>query len=115
MFFDEERIPWVRRMILANDEGERKESLARLLPMQQSDFEGIFAALPGLPITIRLLDPPLHEFLPHGDEEISPSKAEVPQGFRLREVAIVEDEEAHQTFQRPPRDRHALCRVWAQR
>ncbi len=70
MFFDEERIPWVRRMILANDEAERKESLARLLPMQQSDFEGIFAALPGLPITIRLLDPPLHEFLPHGEKAI---------------------------------------------
>ncbi len=70
MFFDEERIPWVRRMILASDEGERKESLARLLPMQQGDFEGIFAALPGLPITIRLLDPPLHEFLPHGDQAV---------------------------------------------
>ena len=70
MFFDEERIPWVRRMILADDEGERKESLARLLPMQQGDFEGIFAALPGLPITIRLLDPPLHEFLPHGDQAV---------------------------------------------
>ncbi|MEP7013549.1 MAG: pyruvate, phosphate dikinase [Acidobacteriota bacterium] len=70
MFFDEKRIPWVRRMILANDEAERKESLARLLPMQQSDFEGIFAALPGLPITVRLLDPPLHEFLPHGEKAI---------------------------------------------
>ncbi len=70
MFFEEERIPWVRRMILAEDEGERRESLARLLPMQQGDFEGIFAALPGLPITIRLLDPPLHEFLPHGDQAV---------------------------------------------
>ncbi len=68
MFFEEDRIPWVRRMILAADEGERKESLAMLLPMQQRDFEGIFAALVGLPITIRLLDPPLHEFLPHGEK-----------------------------------------------
>ena len=64
MFFDEERIAWVRQMILADDEKTRDAALARLLPMQQKDFEGIFAALAGLPITIRLLDPPLHEFLP---------------------------------------------------
>jgi pyruvate,orthophosphate dikinase len=66
MFFEEDRIPWVRRMILAADAAERKESLARLLPMQQGDFEGIFEAMDGLPVTVRLLDPPLHEFLPHG-------------------------------------------------
>src|SRR6185295_13623256 len=71
MFFEEDRIPWVRRMILAAGEAERKESLAKLLPMQQKDFEGIFAALVGLPITIRLLDPPLHEFLPHGDKAVA--------------------------------------------
>ncbi|MEA2601390.1 MAG: pyruvate, orthophosphate dikinase [Acidobacteriota bacterium] len=64
MFFDEERIAWVRQMILAEDEGTRSAALAKLLPMQQKDFEGIFTALAGLPITIRLLDPPLHEFLP---------------------------------------------------
>jgi pyruvate,orthophosphate dikinase len=70
MFFDEARIPWVRRMILARDAAERAEPLAKLLPMQQKDFEGIFAALVGLPITVRLLDPPLHEFLPHGQKAL---------------------------------------------
>ncbi|MFL6291954.1 MAG: pyruvate, phosphate dikinase [Thermoanaerobaculia bacterium] len=70
MFFDDARIPWVRRMILAEDAEARKESLAKLLPMQQKDFEGIFKALAGLPITVRLLDPPLHEFLPHGDKAL---------------------------------------------
>jgi pyruvate,orthophosphate dikinase len=70
MFFAEDRIPWVRRMILAQNDGERTEALGKLLPMQQKDFEGIFAALPGLPITVRLLDPPLHEFLPHGEKAL---------------------------------------------
>jgi pyruvate,orthophosphate dikinase len=70
MFFAEDRIAWVRRMILAKDDAERTEALAKLLPMQQKDFEGIFAALPGLPITVRLLDPPLHEFLPHGEKAL---------------------------------------------
>jgi pyruvate,orthophosphate dikinase len=71
MFFAEERIPWVRRMILADNDPDRAEALAHLLPMQQSDFEGIFAALSGLPVTVRLLDPPLHEFLPHGDKALA--------------------------------------------
>jgi pyruvate, orthophosphate dikinase len=71
MFFEADRISWVRRMILADDAGERAESLAQLLPMQQKDFEGIFAALSGLPVTVRLLDPPLHEFLPHGDKALA--------------------------------------------
>ncbi|MGH3023000.1 MAG: pyruvate, phosphate dikinase [Gaiellaceae bacterium] len=64
MFMAEERMPHVRAMIMATDRGERREALDRLLPFQQEDFEGIFAAMAGLPITIRLLDPPLHEFLP---------------------------------------------------
>ncbi|HEY0513381.1 MAG TPA: pyruvate, phosphate dikinase [Thermoanaerobaculia bacterium] len=68
MFFADERIPWVRQMILAEDTETRAAALARLLPMQQKDFEGIFTALAGLPITIRLLDPPLHEFLPHDEK-----------------------------------------------
>jgi pyruvate, orthophosphate dikinase len=71
MFFAADRISWVRRMILADDAEERAESLAQLLPMQQQDFEGIFAALSGLPVTVRLLDPPLHEFLPHGDKALA--------------------------------------------
>ncbi|MES1245130.1 MAG: pyruvate, phosphate dikinase [Acidobacteriota bacterium] len=70
MFFADERIGWVRRMILAETAEDRKEPLAKLLPMQQKDFEGIFAALAGLPITVRLLDPPLHEFLPHGEKAL---------------------------------------------
>ncbi|MCX7832010.1 MAG: pyruvate, phosphate dikinase, partial [Actinobacteria bacterium] len=64
MFFGEERLPIVRQMILAEDEASREEALDKLLPMQRGDFEGIFKAMSGLPVTIRLLDPPLHEFLP---------------------------------------------------
>ena len=68
MFFGEERLPVVQEMILADDEAARRAALDRLLPFQQSDFEGIFEAMAGLPVTIRLLDPPLHEFLPSLDE-----------------------------------------------
>jgi pyruvate,orthophosphate dikinase len=68
MFFGEERLPVVQEMILAGDEGGRRDALDRLLPFQQSDFEAIFEAMAGLPITIRLLDPPLHEFLPPLEE-----------------------------------------------
>ena len=64
MFMAEDRLPVVREMILAHDEGGRERALAQLLPMQQADFEGILRAMSGLPVTIRLLDPPLHEFLP---------------------------------------------------
>ncbi len=69
MFFDGERIHGMREMIVARDEGGRRRALAKLLPMQRADFEGIFEAMDGHPVTIRLLDPPLHEFLPHGGEE----------------------------------------------
>ncbi len=69
MFFEGDRITAMREMIVARDEGGRRRALAKLLPMQRSDFEGIFEAMSGLPVTIRLLDPPLHEFLPHGGEE----------------------------------------------
>jgi pyruvate,orthophosphate dikinase len=68
MFFGEERLPVVQQMILAEDEAGRRAALDRLLPFQQSDFEGIFEAMAGLPVTIRLLDPPLHEFLPAEDQ-----------------------------------------------
>jgi pyruvate,orthophosphate dikinase len=64
MFFGDERLPIVQEMILAANEEERRSALDRLLPHQQGDFEGIFEAMAGLPVTIRLLDPPLHEFLP---------------------------------------------------
>ena len=69
MFFEGDRITPMREMIVARDEGGRRRALAKLMPMQRSDFEGIFEAMNGLPVTIRLLDPPLHEFLPHGGEE----------------------------------------------
>jgi pyruvate,orthophosphate dikinase len=69
MFFEGDRITAMREMIVAREEGGRRRALAKLLPMQRADFEGIFEAMNGLPVTIRLLDPPLHEFLPHGGEE----------------------------------------------
>ncbi len=71
MFFEEGRIDAVREMIVAKDVEGRKKALEKILPMQQSDFEGIFRAMDGLPVTIRALDPPLHEFLPHGEAEIT--------------------------------------------
>ena len=68
MFFAEDRLPHVQKMILANTEPERREHLNKLLPFQRADFEGLFRAMDGLPVTIRLLDPPLHEFLPKREE-----------------------------------------------
>ncbi len=67
MFFEGERIVAVREMILADDEAGRRKALTKLLPIQRSDFEGLFKAMNGLPVTIRLLDPPLHEFVPHDE------------------------------------------------
>ena len=71
MFFEGNRITAMREMIVAPDEPGRRAALAKLLPMQRDDFEGIFEAMAGLPVTIRLLDPPLHEFLPHTREEMA--------------------------------------------
>src|SRR5262252_645793 len=71
MFFDEDRIRAVREMILSDDEAARRAALAKLLPMQRGDFLALFKIMGGLPVTIRLLDPPLHEFLPHSDKEIA--------------------------------------------
>ena len=70
MFFEEERIPAIRRMIMADTEAERREALKFLLPYQKGDFKGIYEAMGDRPVTIRLLDPPLHEFIPHTDEEL---------------------------------------------
>ena len=70
MFFDEKRIPAVRRMIVSTTLEERKKALDELLPMQRKDFYEIYEAMGERPVTVRLLDPPLHEFLPHGDEDI---------------------------------------------
>ena len=71
MFFQEERIHAVREMILADDEEGRRKALAKLLPMQQSDFKAILGIMDKLPVTIRLLDPPLHEFLPQSDADVA--------------------------------------------
>ncbi len=84
MFFEGDRIKAVREMILADDEAGRRKALEKLLPIQRQDFEGIFEAMAGLPVTVRLLDPPLHEFVPHEEanqkemaEEMGISPAEV--------------------------------------
>jgi pyruvate,orthophosphate dikinase len=79
MFFGDDRLPVVQEMIMADNESGRRAALDRLLPMQQSDFEGIFEAMAGLPVTIRLLDPPLHEFLP---DESQASDAKMRQRIR---------------------------------
>ncbi|MBK9608793.1 MAG: pyruvate, phosphate dikinase [Betaproteobacteria bacterium] len=87
MFFEGERIVAVREMILADDEEGRRKALAKLLPMQRSDFEGLFREMDGLPVTIRLLDPPLHEFIPHDEASQRAMAAEmrVPLGkIRMR-------------------------------
>src|SRR5690606_12683101 len=70
MFFDPGRILAVREMILSSDEEGRRRALTKILPMQRDDFLNIFRVMDGLPVTIRLLDPPLHEFLPHTEEEV---------------------------------------------
>ena len=69
MFFEGDRITAVREMILAKDLSGRKKALAKIKPLQRKDFEGIFKAMKGYPVIIRLLDPPLHEFLPHEAKE----------------------------------------------
>jgi pyruvate,orthophosphate dikinase len=71
MFFEASRISAVRQMILAEDEAGRRAALAKLLPEQRADFHAIFEIMAGLPVTVRLLDPPLHEFMPHTDEEFA--------------------------------------------
>ncbi|MBK6638955.1 MAG: pyruvate, phosphate dikinase [Rhodocyclaceae bacterium] len=82
MFFEGDRIRPMREMILADDEAGRRRALAKLLPIQRSDFEGLFRAMNGLPVTIRLLDPPLHEFIPHDDanQKIMAGEMKVPLG-----------------------------------
>lgn len=84
MFFEGERIKAMREMIIANNETERKNALQKLLPMQRQDFEGIFAAMHDLPVTIRLLDPPLHEFVPYEHENQQALADEM--GISLSEV-----------------------------
>ena len=80
MFFGEERLPIVQQMILADDEESRRKSLDKLMPMQKEDFKGIFEVMKDLPVTIRLLDPPLHEFLPNTEEEIREAASRMNMG-----------------------------------
>ncbi len=93
MFFGDDRIVAMRKMILADDEAGRRAALAELEPFQRDDFRGIFEAMDGLPVTIRLLDPPLHEFLPHDDK----GQAEVAQQLGVSAKKIKERvEELHE-------------------
>ena len=89
MFFEGDRIKAVREMILAKDLAGREAALAKLLPYQREDFEGIFRAMDGLPVTIRLLDPPLHEFLPHEDDNQQDMADEM--GISLDQVKALVD------------------------
>jgi pyruvate,orthophosphate dikinase len=93
MFFEPDRILAVRQMILADDEAARRAALAKLLPIQRGDFEKIFKVMEGLPVTIRLLDPPLHEFLPQKEEEIidvAKAAGSTPAKLRARLIAMHE-------------------------
>ena len=105
MFFSEDRIIAVREMILAEELEGRKKALAKLLPMQRADFASIFKIMAGLPVTIRLLDPPLHEFLPHKDHEI----AEVAKAVGV-DVSYVKHR-THQLQEQNPMLGHRGCRL----
>ncbi len=95
MFFEENRILAVRQMICADSEDGRKEALAKLLPMQRGDFEELFEIMAGLPVTIRLLDPPLHEFLPHEDREAAQVAASLGMDLARLKARVAELEEAN--------------------
>lgn len=90
MFFAEDRITAVRQMITSKDVEQRKIALAKILPMQKSDFKGIYEALCGMPVTIRLLDPPLHEFLPSEDEDIEALAKEMGITFEELKATVAE-------------------------
>ncbi|MEZ4571932.1 MAG: putative PEP-binding protein [Thermomicrobiales bacterium] len=93
MFFGEDRLEAIRRMILSQSVDERKEALEPLLDMQRDDFIEIFREMDGLPVTIRTLDPPLHEFLPHSDEELEEFAASIGvdiDAARNRVAALIE-------------------------
>ncbi|SFI38006.1 pyruvate, phosphate dikinase [Aerobium aerolatum] len=105
MFFDDERIVAVREMILSDAEADRRAALAKLLPMQRSDFAELFEIMAGLPVTIRLLDPPLHEFLPKSDEEID----EVARGMNISADKLRQRTEALHEFN--PMLGHRGCRL----
>jgi pyruvate,orthophosphate dikinase len=105
MFFDVGRIVAVREMILAEDRKGREAALAKLLPMQRGDFEELFTVMRGLPVTVRLLDPPLHEFLPHSDAEID----EVAKSSGMSAEKL--KERAHKLHEFNPMLGHRGCRL----
>ena len=88
MFFEADRIPAVREMIVSTTTEEREKALKKLLPMQRKDFKGIFKAMKGRPVTIRFLDPPLHEFLPHEDDEIKTLAKEMGLTFESLKATV---------------------------
>jgi pyruvate,orthophosphate dikinase len=88
MFFNPDRIPAMREMIVSRTEEQRRKALDKLLPMQREDFEGLFTAMQGHPVTIRLLDPPLHEFLPQEDEDIAALAKEMSLDFEALKTII---------------------------
>ncbi len=105
MFFEGSRIVAMREMILADNEEGRRVALAKLLPMQRSDFVELFEIMKGLPVTIRLLDPPLHEFLPHTDEEV----AEVARSMGVDSAKLRERADSLHEFN--PMLGHRGCRL----
>jgi len=105
MFFDPARISAVRQMIMAHDEAGRRAALEKLLPYQRDDFIALFRIMAGLPVTIRLLDPPLHEFLPHGANEIAEVAAALGQDVASMERRLAELAEAN------PMLGHRGCRL----
>ncbi len=105
MFFGEDRIAAVREMILSDDDRQRERALKRLLPMQRKDFVGIFKAMDGLPVTIRLLDPPLHEFLPNKPEQFRRLAQQM--GVPVKTL----EEKAEQLHEANPMLGHRGCRL----
>jgi pyruvate,orthophosphate dikinase len=113
MFFAEDRLPFMRAMIMASTEKERRLALKKLLPMQRADFAGLFKAMKGFPVTIRTLDPPLHEFLPKREDllvEITQLEHTKPRSPKLKElrVMLARVEELHETN---PMLGHRGCRL----
>jgi len=105
MFFEGDRIKAMREMIVARDKAGREKALAKLLPMQRSDFEGIFEAMDGYPVTIRLLDPPLHEFLPHEPDDVAELAKEL--GISAAELTAT----VHSLREANPMLGHRGCRL----
>lgn len=105
MFFDEDRLPIVRQMILSKNAEERKHSLQKLLPFQRDDFYGILTAMEGFPVTIRLLDPPLHEFLPNTEKDIQNLAEQI--GLSTEDVK----QRVHALYETNPMLGHRGCRL----